>query len=79
MINFGNTKEEFIKDFKERVVNWASWRYPKEYRQSDEYTEKDLDEKFEQALDSSSGKQAVLEAIELYYDEIHEYEEILRY
>ena len=79
MINFGNTKEEFIKDFKERVVSRASWNYPKEYRQSDEYTEKDLDKKFEQALNSSSGKHAVLEAIELYYDEIHEYEENLGY
>ena len=73
MINFGNNKEEFIKDFKERVVNWASWRYPKDYRQSDEFLDKSLDEKFEQALESSSGKQEVLEVIELYYDEIHEY------
>jgi len=79
MINFGNNKEEFIKDFKERIIEHASWRYPKEYRQSSEYTEKDLDEKFEQALNSSSGKQAVLGVIELYYDDIHEYEEILGY
>ena len=79
MINFVNTKEEFIKDFKERVVNWASWRYPKEYRQSSEYTEKDLDEKFNIALNSSSGKNAILDIISLYYDEIHEYEEILGY
>ena len=79
MINFGSNLEEFTKDFKERVVNWTSWRYPKEYRQSDEYIEKDLDEKFEQALNSSGGKAAILEAIELYYDEIHEYEEILGY
>ena len=33
MINFGNNLEEFTKDFKERVVNWTSWKYPKEYRQ----------------------------------------------
>lgn len=79
MINFGNNKEEFIKDFKERVVNWASWRYPKDYRQSNEFLDKSLDEKFEQTLKSSSGKQAVLEVIELYYDELHEYEEILGY
>lgn len=79
MINFGNTKEEFIKDFKERVVNWASWGYPKEYRQSSEYTEKDLDEKFDIALNSSSCKNAILDIISLYYDEIHEYEEILGY
>jgi len=79
MINFGNNLEEFTKDFKERVVNWASWRYPKEYRQNSEYTEKDLDEKFEIALNSSWGKAAVLDAISLYYDEIHEYEETLGY
>ena len=79
MINFGNTKEEFIKDFKERVVNWASWGYPKEYRQSNEFLDKNLDEKFEQALNSNCGKAAILDAISLYYDEIHEYEEILGY
>ena len=79
MINFGNNLEEFTKDFKERVVNWTSWNYPKEYRQSNEYTEKDLDEKFELALNSSWGKAAILDAISLYYDEIHEYEEILGY
>lgn len=79
MINFGNTKEEFIKDFKERVVNWASWRYPKEYSQSSEYTEKDLDERFKIALNSNCGKVAILDVISLYYDEIHEYEEILGY
>ena len=79
MINFGNNKEEFIKDFKERVVNWTSWRYPKDYRQSSEFLDKSLDEKFEETLNSSSGKYAVLEIIGLYYDEIHEYEDILGY
>ena len=79
MINFGNNKEEFIKDFKERVVNWTSWRYPKDYRQSFEFLNKSLDEKFEEALNSSSGKYVVLEIIGLYYDEIHEYEDILGY
>lgn len=79
MINFGNNKEEFIKDFKERIVNIASYMYPKDYRKSDKFLDQSLDEKFEEALESSSGKQAVLEVIESYYDELHEYEEILGY
>lgn len=79
MINYGNNLEEFIKDFKERVVSHASLSYPKEYRKSEEYYEKDLDEKFEQALNSSYGRQAVLEVIEDYYSTLKEYEEILGY
>lgn len=79
MINFGNNLDEFIKDFKERVIEHAYWRYPKEYRKSNEYLEQDIDEKFNEVLNSSYGKQAILEAIEVYYDEIHEYEEILGY
>lgn len=79
MINFGNNLEEFIKDFKERVVEHSYWNYPKEYRKSDEYLEQDLDEKFEEALNSDWGKKAILDVIELYYNEIHEYEEILGY
>jgi len=79
MINFGNNLEEFIKDFKERIVEHSYWSYPKEYRKSDEYLEQDLDEKFEEALNSDWGKKAILDVIELYYDEIHEYEEILGY
>ena len=39
MINFGNSLEEFIKDFKERVVEHSYWNYPKEYRKSDKYLE----------------------------------------
>ena len=79
MRNFGNNLEEFIKDFKERVVSHASWNYPKEYLKSEDYYEKDLDKKFEQALNSDYGKQAVLEVIEVYYSELKEYEEILGY
>ena len=79
MINFGENIEEFKKDFKERVVESASLNYPKEYRKSEEYYEKDLDEKFEQALNSGCGRQAVLEAIEVYYSELKEYEDILGY
>lgn len=79
MINFGNNLEEFIKDFKERIVEHSYWNYPKEYRKSDEYLEQGLDEKFEEALNSDWGKKAILDVIELYYNEIHEYEEILGY
>ena len=53
MINFGNNLEEFIKDFKERVVENAYCCYPKYYRKSDKYLEQDLDEKFNEALKSS--------------------------
>lgn len=79
MINFGNNLEEFIKDFKERVVENAYYSYPKDYRKSDQYLEQDLDEKFNEALESSWGKRAILDTIESYYDTIHEYEEILGY
>jgi len=79
MINFGNNLEEFINNFKEKVVNKVYWRYPKEYRKSDEYYSQDLDEKFEEALNSYYGKQAILNAIEEYYVTIKEYEEILGY
>ena len=40
---------------------------------------KDLDEKFEEALESSWGKRAILDVIESYYDTIKEYEEIVGY
>jgi len=79
MINFGNNLEEFIKDFKERVVENAYYSYPKDYRKSDQYLDQDLDEKFNEALESSWGKRAILDAIESYYNTIHEYEEILGY
>lgn len=79
MINFGNNKEEFIKDFKERVVNIASSMYPKDYRKSNKFLDQNLDKKFNEALNSNYGEYAVLQIIELYYDELHEYEEILGY
>lgn len=79
MINFGNNLEEFIKDFKERVVENAHYSYPKDYRKSDAYLNQDLDEKFDEALESSWGKRAILDTIESYYDTIHEYEETLGY
>jgi len=79
MINFGNNLEEFIKDFKERVIEESYWRYPKEYRKSDKHLELDIDKKFEEALNSNSGKTAILNVIESYYDTIKEYEEILGY
>lgn len=79
MINFGNNLEEFIKDFKERVVENACCCYPKDYRKSDKYLEQDLDAKFNEALKSSWSKLAILDAIESYYNTIHEYEEKLGY
>lgn len=79
MINYGNNLEEFIKNFKERVVENTYYSYPKDYRKSDQYLEKDLDEKFDKALESSCGKRAILDAIESYYNTIKEYEEILGY
>ena len=79
MINFVNNLEEFIKDFKERLVENACCYYPKDYRKSDKYLNQDLDEKFNEALKSSWNKRAILDAIELYYNTIHEYEEKLGY
>ena len=79
MINFGNNLEEFIKDFKERVVENACYCYPKDYRKSDKSLKLDLDEKFNEALNSSWSKRDILDAIESYYNTIHEYEEKLGY
>ena len=77
--NKGETRNEIIKDFKERVVQNACCCYPKDYRKSDKYLEQDLDEKFNEALKSSWSKRAILDAIELYYNTIREYEEKLGY
>lgn len=79
MVNFGNNLEEFIKDFKERVVESAYWSYPKDYRKSDSYYDQDLDEKFEEALNSYQRTEIILGVIESYYNTIHEYEETLGY
>lgn len=79
MTNFGSNLEEFIKDFKERVVENAYYSYPKDYRKSDQYLDQDLDEKFDGVLESSWGKRSILDAMESYYNTIHEYEEILGY
>lgn len=79
MINFGNNLEEFINDFKERVVENAHYSYPKDYRKSDQYLEQDLDEKFNEALSSSWARTAIFDAIESYYNTIKEYEDILGY
>jgi len=79
MDNFGNNLEEFIKDFKERVVELTSYSYPDEYRKSDKYYSQDLDRKFEEALNSNYGKKAILSIIEKYYNALNEYKEILGY
>ena len=79
MNNFGKNLGEFITDFKERVVEHAYWHYPKEYRKSDEYSDQDLNEKFEEALSSDWGRTAIIDTIEAYYNTIHEYEEDLGY
>lgn len=79
MANFGNNLDEFIEDFKERVVSEVYYTYPKEFRKSDEYNEQELDEKFEMALNSGYAKRIVLDVIKEYYATIHEYEELLGY
>ena len=58
-----------------------SLNYQGDIEIKDEWYEwyKSASEKFEEALNSSSGKYVVLEIIGLYYDEIHEYEDILGY
>jgi len=79
MSRFGNTLEEFIQDFKERVVSNAACWYPKDYRKSDEYLDRDIDEKFDIALNSSWIRSALIDTIESYYNELKEYEEELGY
>lgn len=74
------TREEFIEQFKQMVIGGVYYNMPKDYRKSDEYTSKTIDEKYRQALDHSSiGK--VLEDImaNYYYNKINEYEKILGY
>lgn len=79
MINFGNNLEEFFKDFKERVVEGAYYSYPKDYCKSDAYLNKDLDEKFDEALRSYMIKDVLLGVVESYYETLKEYEDILGY
>ena len=71
----GTNKEEFIRSFKERVVNGVYYNMPKDYRKSDEYGSLDLDQRFEQALEHSSIV-SVMEAVagdlyDEYVDDIY--------
>lgn len=71
------TREEFIKDFKERVVDGVYYNMPKDYRKSDAYHELTLDEKFEQALGHSSINSVLEDVIGgYYYDKISECDEL---
>lgn len=73
------TKEEFIQDFKERVVNDTYSYLPKDYRKSREYSDRAFETIFNEALDCSTRENVLLNIIESYYDKIHEYEEMLGY
>ena len=77
MINFGNNLDEFIKDFKERVVDGAYYTYPNDYRKSDAYLNKDLDDKFDEALGSYMIQNVLFDVVESYYKALKEYEDIL--
>lgn len=63
------TKEEFIQDFKERVVDGVYYNLPKEYRKSNAYSEMSLEDKYEQALGHYSIGEVIENIIESYYNE----------
>ena len=65
----GTNKEEFIRSFKERVVNGVYYNMPKDYRKSDEYGSLDLDQRFEQALEHSSIVSVMEAVVGDLYDE----------
>ena len=73
------TKEEFIQDFKERIVDGVYDNLPKDYRKSKEYTELDFDDRFNESFKCYYFKYVLFDVIEKYYDKIHEYEEMLGY
>lgn len=66
------TREEFIKSFKEMVVEGVYWNLPKEYRKSDEYTDMDLDEQFDSALDNYAIKDVLIGIAEHFYEKYEE-------
>lgn len=63
------TKEEFIQDFKERVVDGVYYNLPKEYRKSNAYSEMSLEDKYKQALSHSSIEEVIEDIIGSYYNE----------
>lgn len=65
-------REEFIKDFKELIIEKAYWNLPKEYRKSDEYINMSLDEKYEKALDNFSIQDILLDVADYYYRKYEE-------
>lgn len=73
------TQEEFIKEFKQKVIDGVYYNMPRDYRKSDEYYSQDIDEKYRQALEHSSIGRVLEDVIKEYYEKINEYEEILGY
>lgn len=66
------SREEFIKDFKELIIEKVYWNLPKEYRKSDEYNDKTLDELYEMALDNYSIKEVLIDIADYYYRKYEE-------
>ena len=71
-IEFMGTKEEFFEEFKKKVVGTAYWTLPKEYRKSDEFNERSLDEQFEIALHSRQIVDVLEAVMEDYYDQLQD-------
>ena len=67
--------EKFYEDFKETVVNTAYDCFPKDYRQSDEYQELSLDQKFGLALNNGRIRQILESVMYSYYEEIQDLKE----
>ena len=73
------TKDEFITEFKEAIIEGVYYNMPKDYRKSNTYCEQDFEERYRQALSHSSFERVLENVIERYYEKINEYEETLGY
>jgi len=73
------TKNEFIQDFKQQIIDGVRRNMPKDYRNSQAYAEQSFETKFNQAVNHSSFDWVLEEVLEQYYNQLNEYENILGY
>ena len=73
------TKNEFIQNFKQQIINGVRRNMPKDYRNSQAYAEQSFETKFNQAVNHSSFDLVLKEVLEQYYNQLSEYENILGY
>jgi hypothetical protein len=73
------TKNEFIQNFKQQIIDGVRRNMPKDYRNSRTYAEQSFETKFNQAINHSSFDWVLEEVLEQYYNQLSEYENILGY